>query len=81
MLYNDQETYVVRPIMFDFKLSDMLGEDLQRLGCRVNYHAHKFTNSIQRRLYIYIANTPLVSFSSSVIALDFIVSDFFFGRT
>ncbi|XP_061344095.1 protein ROOT HAIR SPECIFIC 17-like [Gastrolobium bilobum] len=37
----------VRLTKFDYRLSNMLDEDLQRLRCRVNYHALKFTDSIQ----------------------------------
>ncbi|RDY06857.1 hypothetical protein CR513_09104, partial [Mucuna pruriens] len=33
---------------FDYRLANMLDEELQRLRCRVNYHALKFTDSIQR---------------------------------
>ncbi|XP_004491638.1 protein ROOT HAIR SPECIFIC 17 [Cicer arietinum] len=38
---------VVRLTKFDYRLSNMLDDDLQRLRCRVNYHALKFTDSIQ----------------------------------
>lgn len=31
---------------FDYRLSNRLDLDLQKLRCRVNYHALKFTNSI-----------------------------------
>ncbi|KAJ1383851.1 putative O-fucosyltransferase, plant [Sesbania bispinosa] len=37
----------VRLTKFDYRLSNMLDEDLQRLRCRVNYHALKFTDLIQ----------------------------------
>ncbi|KAH1263961.1 O-fucosyltransferase 6 [Glycine max] len=37
----------VRLTKFDYRLGNMLDEDLQRLRCRVNYHALKFTDSIQ----------------------------------
>ena len=33
---------------FDYRLSNMLDEELQKLRCRVNYHALKFTDSIER---------------------------------
>ncbi|OMP11129.1 GDP-fucose protein O-fucosyltransferase [Corchorus olitorius] len=32
---------------FDYRLANKLDTDLQKLRCRVNYHALKFTNSIQ----------------------------------
>ncbi|CAA3025472.1 O-fucosyltransferase 16-like isoform X2, partial [Olea europaea subsp. europaea] len=31
---------------FDYRLSNRLKTDLQKLRCRVNYHALKFTNPI-----------------------------------
>lgn len=31
---------------FDYRLSNWLDEDLQRLRCRVNYHALRFTDPI-----------------------------------
>lgn len=31
---------------FDYRLSNRLETDLQKLRCRVNYHALKFTDSI-----------------------------------
>ncbi|XP_027333312.1 O-fucosyltransferase 6-like [Abrus precatorius] len=39
--------HAVRLTKFDYRLANMLDEDLQRLRCRVNYHALKFTDSIQ----------------------------------
>jgi hypothetical protein len=36
----------VRLTKFDYRLSNRLATDLQKLGCRVNYHALKFTDSI-----------------------------------
>lgn len=32
---------------FDYRLSNRLEKDLQKLRCRVNYHALKFTDSIR----------------------------------
>jgi hypothetical protein len=32
---------------FDYRLTSELEENLQKLRCRVNYHALRFTNSIQ----------------------------------
>ncbi|KAK7371789.1 hypothetical protein VNO80_05154 [Phaseolus coccineus] len=37
----------VRLTKFDYRLANTLDEDLQKLRCRVNYHALKFTDSIQ----------------------------------
>ncbi|GAU43393.1 hypothetical protein TSUD_254760 [Trifolium subterraneum] len=37
----------VRLTKFDYRLSNMLDDDLQKLRCRVNYHALKFTDPIQ----------------------------------
>ncbi|OIW16464.1 hypothetical protein TanjilG_19180 [Lupinus angustifolius] len=37
----------VRLTKFDYRLSNKLDEDLQKLRCRVNYHALKFTDYIQ----------------------------------
>lgn len=37
----------VRLTKFDYRLSNLLDEDLQKLRCRVNYHALKFTDYIQ----------------------------------
>lgn len=31
---------------FDYRLSDLLDEGLQKLRCRVNYHALRFTDPI-----------------------------------
>lgn len=36
----------VRLTKFDYRLSNQLTADLQKLRCRVNYHALKFTDSI-----------------------------------
>lgn len=33
---------------FDYRLANKLETDLQKLRCRVNYHALKFTDSIQK---------------------------------
>ncbi|XP_020240537.1 protein ROOT HAIR SPECIFIC 17 [Cajanus cajan] len=38
---------IVRLTKFDYRLANMLDEELQRLRCRVNYHALKFTDCIQ----------------------------------
>ncbi|XP_073153326.1 protein ROOT HAIR SPECIFIC 17-like [Henckelia pumila] len=41
------ENHAVRLIKYDFKLSDWLADvDLQKLRCRVNYHALRHTNPI-----------------------------------
>lgn len=32
---------------FDYRLANWLGEDLQKLRCRVNYHALRFTRPIE----------------------------------
>ncbi|KAI7996555.1 O-fucosyltransferase 6 [Camellia lanceoleosa] len=37
---------VVQPGKFDYRLSNRLDTDLQKLGCIVNYHALKFTDPI-----------------------------------
>ncbi|XP_028778862.1 protein ROOT HAIR SPECIFIC 17-like isoform X2 [Neltuma alba] len=39
--------HVVQLTKFDYRLSNRLDADLQRLRCRVNYHALKFTESIR----------------------------------
>lgn len=39
--------HVVQLTKFDYRLANKLDTDLQKLRCRVNYHALKFTNSIQ----------------------------------
>ncbi|KAK9286481.1 hypothetical protein L1049_014879 [Liquidambar formosana] len=39
--------HVVRLTKFDYRLSNRLDTDLQKLRCRVNYHALKFTDSIR----------------------------------
>ena len=36
----------VRLSKFDYRLSNKLGTQLQRLRCRINYHALTFTDSI-----------------------------------
>lgn len=33
---------------FDYRLANDLDEELQRLRCRVNYHALRFTKPIQK---------------------------------
>ncbi|KAI4350228.1 hypothetical protein L6164_004701 [Bauhinia variegata] len=38
--------HAVQLTKFDYRLSNRLDTDLQKLRCRVNYHALKFTNSI-----------------------------------
>ncbi|WJZ83519.1 hypothetical protein VitviT2T_003190 [Vitis vinifera] len=38
--------HAVQLTKFDYRLSNRLDMDLQKLRCRVNYHALKFTNSI-----------------------------------
>lgn len=37
---------VVQLGKFDYRLANKLDTDLQKLRCRVNYHALKFTDSI-----------------------------------
>lgn len=39
---------VVQLSKFDYRLSNKLDADLQKLRCRVNYHALKFTDSIRK---------------------------------
>ncbi|MQM05846.1 hypothetical protein Taro_038660 [Colocasia esculenta] len=39
--------HVVQLTKFDYRLANRLDTDLQKLRCRVNYHALKFTDSIQ----------------------------------
>ncbi|XP_078446019.1 O-fucosyltransferase 6-like [Wolffia australiana] len=39
--------HVVQLTKFDYRLANKLDGDLQKLRCRVNYHALKFTHSIQ----------------------------------
>ncbi|KAK4794989.1 hypothetical protein SAY86_012983 [Trapa natans] len=39
--------HAVQLTKFDYRLSNRLDEDLQKLRCRVNYHALKFTDSIR----------------------------------
>ncbi|MQM11728.1 hypothetical protein Taro_044638 [Colocasia esculenta] len=39
--------HVVRLTKFDYRLSNKLATDLQKLRCRVNYHSLKFTDPIQ----------------------------------
>lgn len=38
---------VVQLTKFDYRLASNLDEDLQKLRCRVNYHALRFTKPIQ----------------------------------
>jgi hypothetical protein len=38
---------VIRMTKYDYRLSNKLDFDLQKLRCRVNYHALRFTNPIQ----------------------------------
>ncbi|KAG0490010.1 hypothetical protein HPP92_006873 [Vanilla planifolia] len=40
--------HVVQLTKFDYRLSNRLETDLQKLRCRVNYHALRFTDPIQR---------------------------------
>ncbi|KAJ3692863.1 hypothetical protein LUZ60_011958 [Juncus effusus] len=39
--------HVVQLTKFDYRLANRLDNDLQKLRCRTNYHALKFTNQIQ----------------------------------
>ncbi|WOL18883.1 hypothetical protein Cni_G27680 [Canna indica] len=39
--------HVVRLTKFDYRLANKLETDMQKLRCRVNYHALRFTHSIQ----------------------------------
>lgn len=41
------EMQVVRLTKFDYRLSNKLEPDLQKLRCRVNYHGLKFNDQIQ----------------------------------
>mgnify|MGYP002775267670 FL=1 len=38
---------VIRLTKFDYRLANRLEEDLQKLRCKVNYHALQFTKDIQ----------------------------------
>ncbi|MCL7029754.1 hypothetical protein MKW94_030817 [Papaver nudicaule] len=40
--------HAVHLTKFDYRLANKLDKDLQKLRCRVNYHALKFTNSIHK---------------------------------
>ncbi|EYU17502.1 hypothetical protein ABFS82_03G081500 [Erythranthe guttata] len=40
--------HAVQLTKFDYRLSNRLSEELQKLRCRVNYHALKFTNPIRQ---------------------------------
>lgn len=42
-----QKNKVIRLTKFDYRLSNRLDEDLQKLRCRVNYHALQFTRAIK----------------------------------
>lgn len=42
-----KKKHVVRLTKFDYRLSNKLETDLQKLRCRVNYHGLKFTDQIQ----------------------------------
>ena len=39
---------VIRMTKYDYRLSNKLDTDLQKLRCRVNYHALRFTDPIQK---------------------------------
>uniref|UniRef100_A0A0D9XGE0 O-fucosyltransferase family protein n=1 Tax=Leersia perrieri TaxID=77586 RepID=A0A0D9XGE0_9ORYZ len=39
--------HVIRMTKYDYRLSNKLDKDLQKLRCRVNYHALRFTDPIQ----------------------------------
>jgi hypothetical protein len=41
-------TQVVRLTKFDYRVANRLQTDLQKLRCRVNYHALRFTAPIQK---------------------------------
>ncbi|XP_051189429.1 O-fucosyltransferase 6 [Lolium perenne] len=40
--------HVIRMTKYDYRLSNKLDTDLQKLRCRVNYHALRFTDPIQK---------------------------------
>ncbi|XP_062194663.1 O-fucosyltransferase 16-like isoform X2 [Phragmites australis] len=44
---NQQRTGVIRMTKYDYRLSNKLDTELQKLRCRVNYHALRFTDPIQ----------------------------------
>lgn len=41
------QVQAVKLTKFDYRLSNWLEEDLQKLRCRVNYHALRFTDPIR----------------------------------
>ncbi|XP_075477450.1 protein ROOT HAIR SPECIFIC 17-like [Primulina tabacum] len=44
--FNEKHVQAVRLTKFDYRLSNRLDVDLQKLRCRVNYHALKYTDPI-----------------------------------
>ncbi|WVY91985.1 hypothetical protein V8G54_037499 [Vigna mungo] len=51
----------VRLTKFDYRLANRLDEDLQKLRCRVNYHALKFTDSIQEMGHLLVERMKMKS--------------------
>ncbi|BAT80449.1 hypothetical protein LR48_Vigan738s000800 [Vigna angularis] len=51
----------VRLTKFDYRLANRLDEDLQKLRCRVNYHALKFTDSIQGMGHLLVERMKMKS--------------------
>lgn len=50
MMQNQTNSWAILQVLqltkFDYRLSSNLDDELQKLRCRVNYHALKFTKSI-----------------------------------
>ncbi|KAG6527291.1 hypothetical protein ZIOFF_009388 [Zingiber officinale] len=50
LLIKDRQDYMLKVVQltkFDYRLANKLETEMQKLRCRVNYHALRFTNSIQ----------------------------------
>ncbi|PIN10500.1 hypothetical protein CDL12_16922 [Handroanthus impetiginosus] len=45
-IFDKKRAQAVQLLKFDYRLSNWLDEDLQKLRCRVNYHALRFTDPI-----------------------------------
>ncbi|GER42383.1 O-fucosyltransferase family protein [Striga asiatica] len=45
-IFRKKRVQAIRLTKFDYRLSNRLGPDLQKLRCRVNYHALRFTDPI-----------------------------------
>lgn len=71
---------VLQLTKFDYRLANDLDEDLQKLRCRVNYHALRFTKPIQERGHKLVLRMRKMATRFIAVHLRLVVNSYFLQR-